>query len=58
MANFGDVLFQQLVKPAEIRVWQPRDDSGNIGWIVNVPATGRSIEHVSETQIRIWLEQR
>ena len=56
--NFWNALCQQLVKPAELQVWQTRDNTGSIWWSAYDPATGRLIEHVSEAQIRIWLEQR
>lgn len=47
-----DGLLQVLLKPNELRVWHTRDEAGNLWWSAHDPATGRSIDRVSENQIR------
>jgi hypothetical protein len=58
LEKFWKVLLQQFVKPPELQVWQKRDRWGNIWWNAYDPLTGRSIRHIAEEQMRIWIEQR
>ncbi|HEY9623406.1 MAG TPA: hypothetical protein V6C78_23820 [Crinalium sp.] len=51
-------LFQPIVECSEIRVWQSFDESGQSWWSARDAQTGCSIHHVSEDQIRVWIEQR
>ena len=42
----------------EPRVWCNYDYMGNIYWSAFDPVTGRAINQVSESEIRVWIEQR
>lgn len=43
---------------SEPRVWQTQGESGSYGWSAYDPATKQSIQHVTERQMREWLEER
>jgi hypothetical protein len=43
---------------SEPRVWQTRNTVGETVWSAYAPSTGRSIEQVSASELRIWLEER
>ncbi|MBD0300635.1 MAG: hypothetical protein ICV85_00190 [Tolypothrix sp. T3-bin4] len=55
-------LLQQIVvsltKAPEPRIGTVKDRFGNIVWCVYDPITGQSARLDSETEVRIWLEQR
>lgn len=51
-------LLQWLIETPQLKVWQTWDEDGNVYWNGCDPITRRSIYQVSESQIRIWLEQR
>jgi hypothetical protein len=42
----------------ELQVWQECDQDGNLSWSSYDPTTKRSIHHICENQMRIWIEQR
>jgi hypothetical protein len=42
----------------EPRVWRTEDSLGRTAWSAYDPTTGRSIEHVSVQDLRVWLEER
>lgn len=48
----------QLTLSSEPQVWQSMDISGHSVWSAYEPATGRAIDHVSEHEMRVWLEER
>lgn len=45
-------------RDSEPRVWCNYDRMGNICWSAFDPVTGRAINQVSESEIRVWIEQR
>jgi hypothetical protein len=47
-----------LTKSNELRVWQRTDRFGNTWWNAYDPATGRSTSVTSESEMRIWIEER
>ncbi|MBD3880438.1 hypothetical protein IFO70_01570 [Phormidium tenue FACHB-886] len=51
-------LIQAWTKPSEIEVWSTSDAADTEWWSGYDPQTGRSLEHVSEIEIRRWIEQR
>lgn len=55
-------VWQKLVKAlttsSELRVWQTFDCCGHPCWHAYDPATGRSACFGSESEIRVWVEQR
>jgi hypothetical protein len=51
-------LFHSIVRPSDLTVWCSQDASGIIWWSAHDAVTGLSIDHVSEDQIRVWIEQR
>lgn len=51
-------LWQFFVSKSEPHVWSTRDRLGNIWWSARDPVTGRAINHVSEAEMRVWIERR
>lgn len=51
-------LVTALFESPILRVWYVYDELGRIWWSADDPVTGRSLHHVSETQLRAWIEQR
>ncbi|NER82826.1 MAG: hypothetical protein F6K42_25380 [Leptolyngbya sp. SIO1D8] len=49
---------KSLLKPEKLEIWCTRDSGGHFWWSGYDPITGRSINSVSEGQIRVWMEQR
>lgn len=47
-----------LTKIQEPQIWQSYDRHGNLWWYGYDPMTGNSICRDSETEMRIWLEER
>ncbi|PSF38365.1 hypothetical protein C7H19_05070 [Aphanothece hegewaldii CCALA 016] len=41
----------------ELQVWRMVDHQGNIWWSAYNPKTKQSVNHISEEQMRIWIEQ-
>jgi S-formylglutathione hydrolase FrmB len=57
LKKIGRSLIQFLSSSKELQVWQELDEQGDPSWSAYDPATNRSIHHVSEHQVRIWIEQ-
>jgi hypothetical protein len=55
-------VFQSLlsifVSQSEPRIWQSLDRTGTMVWHVYDPANGHSACFGSETEVRVWLDQR
>ncbi len=55
-------LLQQVVasltKAPEPRIGRVKDSFGKTAWCVYDPITGQSARLASETEVRIWLEER
>ena len=49
---------QLLSLNTELQVWQELDHKEHGAWSAYDPETKQSIRHVSEQQMRIWIEQR
>jgi hypothetical protein len=49
---------KRLRVDAEPRVWHTCDAEGNLWWHAHDAVTGRSLYDASESEMRIWLEQR
>jgi len=43
---------------SEPHVWQTQNDAGQMVWSAYDPSNGRAIHGVSESEMRIWLEER
>ena len=56
--DMGQHLLSVLMEEPELRVWRKSDTCGNTWWSACDPLTGRSIHHVSEEALRVWIEQR
>jgi hypothetical protein len=51
-------IVQRLVADVEPHVWYTCDAEGRLWWHAHDPVTGRSLTHVSEAEMRAWIEQR
>jgi hypothetical protein len=51
-------LTQSLFASQEVKVWCTADPQGNLSWSALDPISGRSVNGLSEDQMRVWLEQR
>lgn len=51
-------IVERLVADAEPHVWYTCDADGRLWWHAHDPVTGRSLNHVSEAEMRAWIEQR
>jgi hypothetical protein len=51
-------LLSLFVGQSEPRIWQSIDRTGATVWHVHDPANGYSAYFGSETEVRIWLDQR
>jgi hypothetical protein len=58
LKKIGRSLIQFLSSSKELQVWQELDEQGDPSWSAYDPITKQSIHHISEQQIRIWIEQR
>lgn len=47
-----------LIKSPEPRIGTVKDSFGKTVWCVYDPITGQSARFASETEVRIWLEER
>lgn len=45
-------------RDSEPRVWYDCDRMGNTWWSALDPVTGRTINQVSESEMRVWIERR
>ncbi|KPQ34551.1 MAG: hypothetical protein HLUCCA11_14725 [Phormidesmis priestleyi Ana] len=48
----------QMSDASAPHIWQTQDATGEIFWNAQDPTSGRTIRHASETEMRIWLEER
>lgn len=55
--HFWKVLSVDLRASRDLRVWQQRDREGNIWWSAYNPITRKSVDRISEAQMRIWVEK-
>ncbi|MGB7250524.1 MAG: hypothetical protein WBC73_16425 [Phormidesmis sp.] len=53
-----ETLATQLRGSTEPYVWESKDASGQTVWNAEDRVSGSVIRHASETEIRIWLEER
>lgn len=51
-------LVRTTSRDSEPRVWYSRDRMGNTWWSALDPVTGRTINQVSESEMRSWIERR
>ena len=51
-------LVAQLSASNDPYVWETQDADGQMLWNAHDRASGRTIRHASETELRIWLESR
>ncbi|PZO49269.1 MAG: hypothetical protein DCF15_17110 [Phormidesmis priestleyi] len=51
-------LVAQLSASNDPHVWETQDADGQMVWNAHDRASGRTIRHASETELRIWLESR
>jgi hypothetical protein len=58
LKKIGRSLIQFLSSSAELQVWQELDEQGDTSWSAYDPTTQQSVHHLSEQQMRIWIEQR
>lgn len=57
LVSIWSIVIQRLTNPSELRVWWTCDQQGKLWWSAYDPLTGRSINQVSEEQMRAWIEQ-
>lgn len=48
----------KMTRDPELRVWKKADRDGTFHWYAYDPATHRTFESGSETDLRIWIEDR
>ncbi|PZO13447.1 MAG: hypothetical protein DCF25_16130 [Leptolyngbya foveolarum] len=58
LKNLAQTFVCQLGGSSEPRVWSTQDANGQTVWNAQDSASNRIIRHVSETELRIWLEER
>ena len=58
LQQFWQAVVADLKDTAEPRLWQTIDRSGHAAWNGYDPMTGRSVHHLSESDLLTWLEQR
>jgi len=63
VGRVGGQMWQGFVRfmtesTTEPHIWTSRDHQGNLSWNGRDPLTGRRINHVSESELLAWLEQR
>ena len=51
-------LLATLTNNNELQIWQTTDNLGNTWWNGYDPATGRSTSLATDTEMRIWIEER
>ena len=56
--SFLRSLVAQLSASNDPHVWETQDADGQMVWNAHDRASGRTIRHASETELRIWLESR
>ncbi|MEL6604172.1 MAG: hypothetical protein AAFP20_13205 [Cyanobacteria bacterium J06614_10] len=58
LKNLSRTLLSQLSGSSDPQVWQSKTRDGQVVWNAQDSLTGRVIHDASETEIRIWLENR
>lgn len=58
LQNLAQTLICQLSSSSEPQVWSTQDVNGQIVWNAQDSASDRIIRNASETELRIWLEER
>ena len=51
-------LIRVLTETPELQVWCTEDKQGRLWWHAYDPNTERSVSHISEAQMRVWIERR
>ncbi|MGF1568805.1 MAG: hypothetical protein ACFCVD_12165 [Nodosilinea sp.] len=57
-SNFWHELLAQLEVSEEPKVWQTRNNAGQLTWNAYDATTDQAIYHVSDADLRTWLEER
>lgn len=52
------LLLQSLNQSTELQVWREFDQAKNYVWSAYDPVTKRSVYHISEDEMRAWIEHR
>ncbi|MEO1351808.1 MAG: hypothetical protein AAFW84_23885 [Cyanobacteria bacterium J06635_15] len=47
-----------LFSSSDLEVWHTYDANGHLSWSAYDPITRNAIHRVSDTEIRVWIEQR
>ncbi|MBD1997644.1 hypothetical protein H6G00_13570 [Leptolyngbya sp. FACHB-541] len=58
LSSLWRTMLAHLKVSSEPQVWQTRNTAGEIVWNAYNPATGQSLDQVSEQEVRAWLEER
>lgn len=58
LKKMGRSLIQFFNLSTELQVWQASNEPSESSWSAYDPETKQSIHHISEQQMRVWLEQR
>lgn len=58
LKDIGKFLSRHLLVSPNLHVWCTCDDQGNIWWNAYDPTSRRSVYHLSEEQMLVWVEQR
>ncbi|MBE9061051.1 hypothetical protein [cf. Phormidesmis sp. LEGE 11477] len=58
LKNLFRTLLSQMAGTAEPQVWSTQDTAGQVLWNAYDGASGKIIRNASETEMRIWLENR
>ena len=58
LKNFFSMLLAQMEETADPQVWATHDAAGHTLWNAYDSASGRIIRKASETELRVWLENR
>ncbi len=56
--RFWTEILAELGQRREPQVWQTSDPYGRLSWCAYDPETGKTVENLSEQEVRIWLEGR
>lgn len=56
-ARVWQALKAMLLSPTELQVWHRCDRDGNVWWYAYDPVTRQSVHHLSEAEMRLWIEQ-
>lgn len=56
--RFWAEILTELGQTRDPVVWQTRDRTRQQSWCVYDPITGKTLENLSESEVRIWLEKR